>query len=271
MRATPHVLSLAIALLFGTLLPLSAEAAGSKAAPEFSLTMQDLRAMTSALPKTVQERILGAPQGFLHLLAQVLDEPAEFLVLVDKSHPLPSDYVPPDLVSLSAYPLSVSRTDLELRASIMTAVLDMAAAARAAGATLLFSSSYRSFEYQKSVYEREVRTYGQAAADRESARPGASQHQLGTAIDFGSITDAFADTKAGRWLAVHAGEYGFSLSYPQGLEDVTGYRYESWHYRYITGPAARLQKEFFDGIQQSLLQFLHDNRTVLEAKRVPAR
>jgi D-alanyl-D-alanine carboxypeptidase len=265
-----HVPALAAALFLAVLVP-RVEAAGSKAAPEFSLTVKDLRAMTSGLPKTVQDRILGAQQYFLHLLAQVLDEPADFLVLVDKRHPLPSDYVPPDLVSLSAYPLSVSRQDLELRKSIMTAVLDMAAAARGAGAALLFSSSYRSFEYQKEVYEREVRTYGQAAADRESARPGASQHQLGTAVDFGSITDAFADTQAGRWLAVHAGDYGFSLSYPQGFEEITGYRWESWHYRYITRPGARLQKEFFEDIQQYLLEFLHDNRTALEAKRVPPR
>jgi D-alanyl-D-alanine carboxypeptidase len=227
--------------------------------------------MTAGLPKTVQERIIADPRGFLHLLSQVLDEPADLLILVDKAHPLASDYVPPDLVSLSAYPLSVSRTDLELRKSIMTSVLDMAAAAHRAGATLVFSSSYRSFEYQKAVYQREVQAYGQAAADRESAQPGASQHQLGTAIDFGSITDAFAETKAGRWLQAHAWEYGFSLSYPQGYENVTGYRYESWHYRFITRSAAQLQKGYFGDIQQSLLEFLHDNRAALEAKRLPAR
>ena len=227
--------------------------------------------MTAGLPRTAQDRILGAPQDFLHLLAQVLDQPADLLVLVDKAHPLPSDYVPADLVKLSGFPLLVGRSDLELRGAIMTAVLDMAAAARSAGAALLFSSSYRSYDYQKSVYEREVKTYGQAAADRESARPGASQHQLGTAVDFGSITDAFADTKAGRWLASHAGEYGFSLSYPQGYEELTGYRWESWHYRFITRPAARMQKEYFDDVQQLMLVFLHDNRAALELKRLPAR
>jgi D-alanyl-D-alanine carboxypeptidase len=266
-----HAAAVAAALFLVTLFPRGAAAAGSIAAPEFSLTVQDLQAMTAGLPRTVQDHILGAPRDFLHLLAQVLDEPADYLVLVDKSHLLSADYAPPDLVSLSAYPLSVGRPDLQLRRTIMPAVRELAEAARAAGATLLFSSSYRSFEYQKSVYEREVRTYGQAAADRESARPGASQHQLGTVVDFGSITDAFADTKAGRWLAAHAGEYGFSLSYPQGFEQVTGYRWESWHYRYITRPGARLQKEYFEDIQQYMLEFLHDNRTALDAKRIPAR
>ena len=150
----------------------------------------------------------------------------------------------------------------------MPEVLALAAGARADGVTLLFSSSYRSYDYQKVVYEREVKTYGQETADRESAHPGASQHQLGTAIDFGSITDAFAATKAGRWLAAHAEDFGFSLSYPRGYEEVTGYRWESWHYRYIGRPAARLQRECFQDVQQYLLEFIHDNRAALEAARV---
>jgi D-alanyl-D-alanine carboxypeptidase len=257
--------------LCGALLPAGAAAAGTPAAPEFSLTLQDLRAMTAALPKTVQDRITGEPRAFLHLLSRVLDEPAEYLVLVDKKHLLPADAAPADLVSLSASPLAVGRADLSLRKAIMPDVLAMNAAARADGVTLLFSSAYRSYDYQKAVYEREVKTYGQQAADRESAKPGASQHQLGTAVDFGSITDAFADTKAGRWLMAHAGGYGFSLSYPRGLENVTGYRYESWHYRYITRAAVELQKGYFEDIQQHLLEFLHDNRATLEAKRLPPR
>ena len=69
------------------------------------------------------------------------------------------------------------------------------------------------------------------------------------------------------WLAAHAGEYGFSLSYPQGYEEVTGYRYESWHYRYITKPGALLQKRYFGDVQQYMLEFLHENRTALEARR----
>jgi D-alanyl-D-alanine carboxypeptidase len=232
---------------------------------EFSLTARDLQKMTAGLPKSIQEGIAAKPADFLHQLAAVLAEPADLLVLVDKTHPLPADAVPPDLVSLGGYHLSVSRNDLQLRKSIMPAVLAMDSAARADGAPLLYSSSYRSFDYQAGVYAREVKEFGQAQADRESARPGTSQHQLGTVIDFGSITDAFADTREGRWLAAHAWEYGFSLSYPEGYESVTGYRHESWHYRYITKPAARLQREFFGDIQQYMLVFLHDNRAALEA------
>ena len=149
----------------------------------------------------------------------------------------------------------------------MPNLLAMAKAAKADGVTLVSSSGYRSYEYQRRVYAREVRMYGQETADRESARAGTSQHQLGTVIDFGSITDAFAETRAGKWLAAHAEEYGFSLSYPRDDEALTGYRYESWHYRFITVAGTRLQKEFFGDIQQYLLLFLNDNRLALEAKR----
>ena len=74
-----------------------------------------------------------------------------------------------------------------------------------------------------------------------SARPGHSEHQLGTAIDFRSADDPtppwelddFADTAAGGWLHDHAWEYGFVLSYPKGEAAETCYAYEPWHYRYV--------------------------------------
>jgi len=243
-------------------------APGAPVSPLFTLSLPDLDSLTASLPGSIRQKILADGARFLQLAAPVLDEPPDLLVLVDKHHLLAADFVPPGLVSLSGYELSVSRGDLMLRKSIMPDVLALSSAARADGTTLLFSSSYRSYEYQKAVYDREVKTYGQEAADRESAHPGASQHQLGTAIDFGSITDAFAQTRAGRWLAAHAWEYGFTLSYPRGYEPVTGYRWESWHYRYIGRPAARLQQEFFGDVQQYLLEFLHDHRGALEAARV---
>lgn len=77
--------------------------------------------------------------------------------------------------------------------------------------------------------------------------------------------------RAGRCLAAHAWEYGFSRSYPQGYESITGYRYESWHYRYITKPGVLLQRKYFADIQQYLLEFLNQNRSVLEAKRLKKR
>jgi D-alanyl-D-alanine carboxypeptidase len=246
----------------------SAEAGGRLASPEFSLTTEELGKMTSSLPPALGKGILDSPIEFLRLLAAALDQDPACFLLVDKSHPLDPAYAPAELARLSRdFKLPVTGAEVQLSAAIMPEVMAMAKAANADGARLVFSSGYRSFAYQRTVYAREVSRYGQETADRESARPGMSQHQLGTAIDFGSITDAFAETRAGKWLAAHAGEYGFSLSYPRDLEWLTGYRWESWHYRYISRAGTELQKQFFGGVQQYLLVFLHDNRAALEARR----
>jgi D-alanyl-D-alanine carboxypeptidase len=134
----------------------------------------------------------------------------------------------------------------------------MAAAARRDGITLVVSSAYRSYDYQVGVYNRIVREMGQEAADRESARPGHSQHQTGLAADFGSIDDSFALTAAGRWMAANAPRFGWSLSFPDGYESVTGYRWESWHFRYVGKDLATLIDRYFNGIQQYALRFLYE-------------
>jgi zinc D-Ala-D-Ala carboxypeptidase len=196
-------------------------------------------------------------ERFFTLLAEAESaEAGDLLQLVDKTHGLAADFEPADLVSLNDYKLQVSRNDLRLRKAIMDAVLAMDQAARADGVTLVFSSAYRSYTYQDGLFARYASQYGEAQADRFSARPGHSQHQLGTAIDFGSIDDSFAETTAGKWMADNAWRFGFSLSYPQGMEEVTGYIWESWHFRYITVPGARIEADFFGGIQQYFLEFL---------------
>ena len=179
------------------------------------------------------------------------------LTLVDKRHALNANAVPPDLVALGpGKSYTVSREGLSLRSPAERALDAMARAARADGVTLVASSTYRSFDYQKKIYERNVREMGELAASRESAKPGQSQHQLGTAVDFGSITDDFAGTKAGKWLTAHAGEYGWSLSFPKGLEPVTGYRWECWHYRYIGKEAVALTDRWFGGVQQYMIEYV---------------
>ena len=248
-------------------LPL-ARADARQVSPKFILSTNDMGTITASLPAAIRRGILARPAYFLDLMARVLDQPPELFVLVDKSHPLPSNYVPPDLVALKEYRLVTTWPHITLRKAIMPAVLEMASAARADEITLTLSSGYRSFEYQQGVYNEEVRLYGRETADRESAHPGFSQHQLGTAMDFGSISDAFGSTAQGRWVAEHAWEYGFSLSYPKGYEEVTGYRHESWHYRYITKEGTLAQREFFGDVQQYFLSFLNENRGLLEKTRI---
>jgi D-alanyl-D-alanine carboxypeptidase len=214
----------------------------------------------AGLPEAVARRIAAAAAedpAFIIDLMKCLEGDPYLRILVDKGHALPADYEPADLVPLGGGSYGVSREGLRLRRAAADSMEEMAAAARADGITLTVSSSYRSWEYQTTVYNRNVREMGREAADRESARPGCSQHQLGLAADFGSITDAFAETAAGRWLYGNAGRFGWSLSFPDGYEAVTGYRWESWHYRYTGRDLAAFIDAWFDGIQQYALQFIH--------------
>ncbi len=180
--------------------------------------------------------------------------------LVDKAHTLPDGYAPDDLVRLTGEGKSytINRNDLSLRRAAEESLENMAKAARADGVTLLVSSTYRSYDYQVTVYNRNVKQMGQEAADRESARPGYSQHQTGLAVDFGSIDDSFAQTKAGKWVLSNTSHFGWSLSFPDGYEALTGYRWESWHYRYVGVPLVHFIDLYFGGIQQYALQFIHE-------------
>ncbi len=215
----------------------------------------------SSIPVELVARINANWASFSAELAETLKEDDAagqgLLTLVDKSHALSRDAIPGDLVPLVAgKSYTAGREGLSLRSPAEAALGLMARAARSDGITLVASSTYRSFDYQKKVYERNVKEMGEAAASRESAKPGQSQHQLGTAVDFGSITDDFAETKASKWLTAHAGEYGWSLSFPKGYEPVTGYRWESWHYRYIGPRAARLTDTWFGGVQQYMIEYV---------------
>lgn len=230
--------------------------------PEFTLTLSELEALLTHLPPSAQERILAEPEAFLELSAKLLETPPELLRLVDKEHPLPAEYAPDDLVELDTLSdrLDLTREGLLLRRFLLKDLFAMVEAAKAEGVELPISSAYRSYEYQEWLFDYWVEEIGIEEAERSSARPGTSQHQLGTTIDFGSITNAFAETEAGVWLAGNSGRFGFSLSYPEGYEELTGYKYESWHFRYLGRPAMEMERTFFGAIQQRMLEFWNTRR-----------
>jgi len=220
----------------------------------------DVVMRNAELPAALSARIktAAANPAFFTDLQACLEGDRYLRALVDKRHSLPAGYAPDDLVTLTEGSYRVSRGGLTLRRAAAAALDEMAKAARADGVTLVASSTYRSYDYQTQVYNRNVREMGQEAADRESARPGHSQHQTGLVVDFGSIDDSFAATAAGRWMTANASRFGWSLSFPDGYEAVTGYRWESWHYRYVGKGLAAFIDNYFDGIQQYALRFLYE-------------
>jgi len=159
-------------------------------------------------------------------------------VLVDRSHTLPTDYAPKDLISLPAYGVpTLGGREMLLRREAAEHLKSMMAAAAADGEELVVASAFRSYAQQQASHARLKSIYG-SGADTMSATPGHSQHQLGTAVDFTNaaasyqIRRRFGRTSASGWLQTHATEYGFVLAYPPG-HDGTVYNFEPWHYRYI--------------------------------------
>jgi zinc D-Ala-D-Ala carboxypeptidase len=158
-----------------------------------------------------------------------IDDPASSWVVVDKARPLtPLDYAPADLVSIGGH---------ELRAEAAQAMQDMFAAAAAEGFRLTVQSAYRSYDYQVNTFRNQVARFGQTQAEIQVARPGFSEHQTGLAADIGGggcdIESCFATTAEGRWVAANGARFGFVVRYPDGKQDVTGYKYEPWHVRYV--------------------------------------
>lgn len=157
-------------------------------------------------------------------------------VVVNKARPLdPQDYAPEPLEDLEGH---------QLREDAAAAAQQMLSDMRAQGITVSITSASRPYDQQVTTYQHWVEVNGQATADTISARPGHSEHQTGLVMDIADgsgcdLQECFADTAAAQWAAEHAQDYGFVLRYPRGGEDVTGYAYEPWHFRYIGEQRAR--------------------------------
>lgn len=134
--------------------------------------------------------------------------------------------------------------------------------ARLAGIKIRIGSGYRSYDYQAKIYSNYVAKDGKEAADRYSARPGHSEHQTGLAMDICSedtnipcIEDGFNTSAEAKWLSENAYKYGFILRYPDGKEDITGYKFESWHFRYVGKTLA--EKLYNNGNWTTLEEYLN--------------
>lgn len=164
--------------------------------------------------------------------------------LLDRSYALPPEYVPEDLVAASAAGLAGSSGTRLVRSVLVDDLAAMRSAWQAAGLEMIVESAYRSYAAQAATFDAWVARLGHAGALLRSARPGHSEHQLGTAIDVtspgwsGRFGDWARESAEGRWMADHAWEFGFVMSYPSGSEAETCFGYEPWHYRWIGREAA---------------------------------
>lgn len=177
-------------------------------------------------------------------------DPESIDVLVNKQFALPDNYEPTDLVYPDVpFTFTEKIEKRKMRKEAAAALEDLFAGAKKDGIYLAGVSAYRSYDRQKAVFESYVAKDGEEKAKTYSAVPGHSEHETGLAIDVSgsdgkcAAEDCFGDTKEAAWIAKHVQEYGFILRYPEGKEDITGYKYEPWHIRYVGKDVA---KEIYD-------------------------
>ena len=160
--------------------------------------------------------------------------------ILDTTFRLPHSYVPPDLVSVEKAGFPEPQTT---RSFVIPDLRRLREAAAEAGHPIGMIWGYRSYRTQVSVFEHSVAANGSRHALSHAARPGHSEHQLGTAFDFktegaSDVDKTWESQPTGRWMAENAWRFGFVMSYPRGREDETCYGYEPWHYRYFGPPLA---------------------------------
>ena len=158
----------------------------------------------------------------------------EMYTLVNKYHYLKQDYIPNNLVSITGI---YARDKAQLVDVAYNNFVKMADAARLENLTIKITTGYRSYNFQSTLYNNYVKADGVKNADTYSARPGYSEHQLGYSADLTNAKNVsfnnFEKTDEYKWLKDNAHKFGFIMRYPKDKEYITGYMFESWHYRYV--------------------------------------
>lgn len=170
------------------------------------------------------------------------------LILVNKQHPIPQDYT---------FELGTIAGSMECDARILPELFSMLQDAKDDGINLAVCSPYRDISRQQKLFNRKIKMhmgngYSYMEAYKKASQivtvPGASEHQIGLALDiisdnYTSLDEGFGETEAGKWLKENSKEYGFILRYPKGKEYITGIDYEPWHFRYVGKDAASIIME----------------------------
>ena len=208
------------------------------------------------LPKIISDQVAELPESIQNIANQVqpkpvtifdppkysIDEADSIWVVVNKQKQISPLKYQPESLAFPAFPKPKVQNPfgLQMREEAAIATVELATAMYEAGkGTLILNSGFRTYKNQQGLYNRTRDTQGLVVAEKLSARPGHSEHQLGLAADFSVrgqgcvIMVCFGNTEAGRWLAENAYEYGFVLRYPKGYKPITGFQYEPWHFRYV--------------------------------------
>lgn len=175
-----------------------------------------------------------------------IDVQESIYVIVNKERPLATSYVPTGLVKPNvALVPGDNPEEQQLRSEAANAAEILFNDAKKAGFDLVMASGYRSAPLQQTLFDGYAARDGVEAASKYSARPGTSEHQTGLAMDITTpgqvcyLEVCFENTPEGRWLKQNAYKYGFHLRYQKDKEEITGYQFEPWHFRYVGNELAK--------------------------------
>jgi len=191
----------------------------------------------SVVASKVESVVASKVKSKAEVTGNQLDKNYQNILLVNEKNPLPESYdneVSPYLVKIDA-DLRNNNNNTMIHSGVYPYLSAMVRAAQREGVNLKVLSPYRSYAYQKRLFENQVRSVGgdEAKAATVVARPGTSEHNTGLCVDFNIAEDEFESTPMFTWLSKHGEEYGFILRYPKGKQDITGIVYESWHWRFV--------------------------------------
>ena len=171
---------------------------------------------------------------------QVVAQPESIPVLINKQNMLPDGYTPNDLVYTTIpFVFQEKNEKRKMRSEAAAAIAKLFLEAKQQGISLLGVSAYRSHSAQVTLFNYYVKKDGYEKARTYSALPGTSEHETGLAIDVTGgngrcpAEDCFANTPEANWLQKNVAAYGFIIRYPNGKAQITGYKYEPWHLRYV--------------------------------------
>lgn len=202
------------------------DSSDNEAKEEFTLIVKEKKKETTSndtISNSQETKTFTTSKGFKGVIKDGITYIDGYLI-VNKTYSLPSSY------------------GTSLTSTTKNAFNKMQAAAKLDGINIYIASGFRSYQTQNRLYNNYVARDGKAKADTYSARPGHSEHQSGLAFDICShdldgqdacINSNFDNTDQAKWLAHNAYKYGFILRYPKGKTNETGYKYESWHFRYV--------------------------------------
>lgn len=210
----------------------------------YNITIKELKAANQLIDNTIytgQTLTIPSQENSKSENANtIVLNPSDTLVMVNKENSLPSDYIPENLVVPNIpFPFKEFHSKKLMRQDAGSALENLFEKAKQDGINLYATSGYRSYDRQKSIFDSNAKKYGIEKANQFSAKPGESEHQTGLAMDVTSpsvnyhLTQRFGETKEGIWLKQNAAQFGFIIRYPKEKENITGYKYEPWHLRYV--------------------------------------